>query len=227
MGAFWSCFLYLRVHFPMNWRSLRIRSGIKFTRVWQLGCPIALGNKFLVRATMIYRRVARPGKVQIISKLTLILSHMLQTSKIILISYKPSTYSNFLTWHMYVLLFGQVWANSGRATKKIVAAWSLQCFDIKLAVTSTVSQHDLIWSLCVHDATSRLHMYASYEISKCKNLDWADSLHHCLKLEMMHPVVFFTLYHQKVLVQKQLANSTICKFKKKNDNNNNKNTTTT
>ena len=34
-------------------------------------------------------------QIQIISKLTLILSHMLQTSKIIQISYKPSTYSFF------------------------------------------------------------------------------------------------------------------------------------
>ena len=52
------------------------------------------------------------GQVQIISNFTLILSHMLQTSKIVLISYKPSTYSNFLTKYMYILLFGQVWASS-------------------------------------------------------------------------------------------------------------------
>ena len=46
---------------------------------------------------------------------------MLQTSKIILISYKPSTYSNFLTCHMYVLIFGQavLWPSLPiRATKK-------------------------------------------------------------------------------------------------------------
>ena len=49
------------------------------------------------------------GQVQIISKLTPILSHMLQTSKIILISYKPSTYFNFLTQCMFCYLgkFGQ------------------------------------------------------------------------------------------------------------------------
>ena len=32
------------------------------SRVQQLSCPIASGNQFLVWATMIYRRVTRPGK---------------------------------------------------------------------------------------------------------------------------------------------------------------------
>ena len=57
-------------------------------------CPgqsiFGLGNHNLQKSCL-------TGQVQIISKLTLILSHMLQTSKIILIDYKQSTYFNFLT----------------------------------------------------------------------------------------------------------------------------------
>ena len=36
--------------------------SIFYDRVRQLGCPIARDNQFLVRATMIYRRVAQLGK---------------------------------------------------------------------------------------------------------------------------------------------------------------------
>ena len=72
------------------------------------------------------------GQVQIISELTLILSHMLQTSKIILISYKPSTYSNFfnLTHVCFViwaslgkLFYGQACLTGQPRKKKIVAAY--------------------------------------------------------------------------------------------------------
>ena len=91
-------------------------------RVQQLGRPIARGNQFLVWATMIYRRVAQTGQVQIISKLTLILLHMLQTSKIILISYKPPTYSNFLNLtHMFCYLGKQLYGQAcltGQPRKK-------------------------------------------------------------------------------------------------------------
>ena len=48
------------------WSNSSINVFIKLRpRVWQLGCPIARGNQFLVRATMIYRRVARLGKFKL------------------------------------------------------------------------------------------------------------------------------------------------------------------
>ena len=73
-----------------------------------LGCP---GQSIFGSGTHDLQKSCLTGQVQIISKLTLILSHMLQTSKIILISYKPSTSSNFF-WKTYILLFGQVCASS-------------------------------------------------------------------------------------------------------------------
>ena len=91
------------------------------TRLWQLGCPIAQGNHFLVQATMIYIILAWPGKY----KSEVILSLKLQTSKNhILISYKSLTYFDFLTLHhffSYLGTFGQaVWWPSllDRAIKK-------------------------------------------------------------------------------------------------------------
>ena len=62
---------------------------------------IAQGNQFLVEATIIYRRIAWQGMVKLLSKLTLILSHITQVTKIIihvLVSYNLQTTNIFLNF---------------------------------------------------------------------------------------------------------------------------------
>ena len=85
-----------------------MRNDLNLTKRWtffylgdklrQLGCPIAWGNHVLVRATIIYILLAWPGKCKagvcsnLITQVTNIKNHVF--------SYKPSTYSDFLTWHI-------------------------------------------------------------------------------------------------------------------------------
>ena len=79
---------------------------------------------FLVRATMIYKRIARSGKFKSIESLSDLITQVTSIKNYILISYKPSTYSNFLTFkHMFCNLgkFGKAvsWPSlPDRATKK-------------------------------------------------------------------------------------------------------------
>ena len=82
-------------------------AGMRGATIRLPDCPgqsiFGLGNYDLQKSCLI-------GQVQIISKFTQISSHsMLKTSKVILISYKPSKYSNFLTKYMFCFLgkFGQ------------------------------------------------------------------------------------------------------------------------
>ena len=93
------------------------------SRLRQLGCTIAWGNHFLVRATMIYSILARPGKYK--SEVSLHQSyHSSYIKNHILISYEPLTYSDFLTSHIlfcYSGTFGQavLWLSlPNRAIKK-------------------------------------------------------------------------------------------------------------
>ena len=68
------------------------------SRVRQLGCPIAQGNQFLVWATNDLHKNCPNGQVHIaytnlVTQITNIKNH-------VLISYKPSANSNFLTLHI-------------------------------------------------------------------------------------------------------------------------------
>ena len=85
---------------------------------------IAQGNHFLVRATMIYRRIAWPGNYKWEVSLHQSYHSSYKHKNCVLISYKPSTYSDFLTLHIlfcYLGMFGQavLWQSlPDQATKK-------------------------------------------------------------------------------------------------------------
>ena len=67
------------------------------SRVRQIRLPNCLKQSIFGSGNHNLQKSCLTRQVQIIYKLTLILSHMLQTSKVILISCKPSTYFNFVT----------------------------------------------------------------------------------------------------------------------------------
>ena len=111
-------YMYLKFSLTSKteWPSGMQRQGI---RLRQLGWPIARGNHFSVWATKIYFIPAQPGKYKpVVSVQQYHSSYKHQKSCLspfsiknhVLISYKPSTYSYFLTLHIlfcYSSIFGQ------------------------------------------------------------------------------------------------------------------------
>ena len=120
------CAKYGRPHIKVYLKWQVFESKIMWYCIFMQGAttrlPDCSGQSIFGSGNLDLQKSCPTGQVKIISKLTLILSHMLQTSKIILASYKPSTYFNLLTQHIcYLAKFGQavLWPSlPDRATKK-------------------------------------------------------------------------------------------------------------
>ena len=103
-----------KLHFFPNLQIIlhiqRERHCNNFNQAATIRLQVARGNHFLVRATMIYIILAWTGKYKSEVSLHNLITQVTNLNNHILISYKPSTYSDFLTLHIlccYWGMFGQ------------------------------------------------------------------------------------------------------------------------